>query len=53
MYTGMMDTICPPSTQYAAFNKITSRKNVVIFPDFGHEGLPGEPEMTFEFLTGL
>jgi len=40
MGTGLMDTITPPSTQYAAFNKITSPKRTVIYPDFGHEGLP-------------
>ena len=53
MTTGMMDTICPPSSQYAAYNKIISPKNLIIYPDFGHEGLPGEPDRTFEFLVQL
>ena len=53
MYTGQMDTICPPSTQFAAYNKITSQKNVIFYPDFGHEGLPGEPDSTFNFMMGL
>ncbi len=53
MYVGLMDTICPPSTQYAAFNKITSKKNTVIYPDYGHEGLPGESDRTFDFMLGL
>jgi len=53
MGTGLMDDICPPSTQFAAFNKITSKKNVVIYPDFGHEHLNGFDDMTFEFLAGL
>ena len=53
MYTGQMDTICPPSTQFAAYNKITSKKNVIFYPDFGHEGLPGEPDSTFNFMMGL
>ncbi len=53
MYVGLMDTICPPSTQYAAFNKITSKKNTVIYPDYGHEGLPGETDRTFDFMLGL
>jgi cephalosporin-C deacetylase len=53
MYTGLMDSICPPSSQFAAYNKITSRKNVVIYPDYGHEGLPGESDRTFNFMLGL
>lgn len=53
MGTGLMDRICPPSTQFAAYNKITSKKNVVIYPDFGHEGLPGFNDKTFEFLSAL
>lgn len=53
MFTGLMDTICPPSTQFAAYNKITSKKNVVIYPDFGHEGLPESGDMMFEFMKKL
>ena len=53
MYTGLMDPICPPSTQFAAYNKITSKKNVVFYPDYSHEGLPGEPDSTFNFMMGL
>ena len=34
---GLMDTICPPSTQFAAYNKIVSPKTMTIYPDFGHE----------------
>lgn len=26
MYTGLMDNACPPSTQFAAFNKVVSEK---------------------------
>ena len=53
MYVGLMDTICPPSSQFAAFNKITSKKDLVIYPDYGHEGLPGESDRTFNFMLGL
>ena len=53
MGVGLMDQICPPSTQFAAFNKITSKKRTVIFPDFGHEGLPGFNDIVYEFLAGL
>lgn len=53
MGTGLMDEICPPSTQFAAYNKITSKKNVLIYPDFGHEALPGFADRTFEFMSAL
>lgn len=53
MLTGLMDTICPPSTQFAAYNKITSPKKMAIYPDFGHENLPGSADMIFEFMMGL
>ncbi len=50
---GLMDTICPPSTQFAAYNRIPSKKRLLIYPDFGHEGLPGCNDRIFEFLAGL
>ena len=50
-FVGLMDTICPPSTQFAAYNKISAPKSLVIYPDFGHEGLPQSGDKTFEFLT--
>jgi cephalosporin-C deacetylase len=53
MAVGFMDTICPPSTQFAAYNKITSKKSLAIYPDFGHEGLPGMPDKVFQFMAGL
>jgi cephalosporin-C deacetylase len=48
---GLMDTVCPPSSQFAAYNKITSAKTMAIFPDFGHEALPGHPDQIFQFQT--
>lgn len=53
MGVGLMDTICPPSSQFAAYNKITSPKKAIIYPDFGHEWLPGFDDMTFQFMMGL
>ncbi|MBE6619624.1 MAG: acetylxylan esterase [Ruminococcaceae bacterium] len=53
MQTGLMDNTCPPSTQFAAFNKIESEKEVVIYPDYGHEGIKGEADRTFAFLSQL
>lgn len=53
MAVGLMDSICPPSTQFAAYNKITSRKDLIVYPDFGHETLPGLSDKIFDFLDKL
>ena len=53
MPIGLMDTICPPSSQFAAYNKITSEKSLLIYPDFGHEGLPGSGDAIFDFMSAL
>jgi cephalosporin-C deacetylase len=50
---GLMDTICPPSSQFAAYNKINSNKSMAIYPDYGHEVLPGFSDQSFQFLMGL
>ncbi len=53
MATALMDTVCPPSSQFAVYNKISSPKEMVLYPDFGHEGLPGHSDRVFEFLSEL
>ncbi|HTL52292.1 MAG TPA: acetylxylan esterase [Planctomycetota bacterium] len=53
MGVGLMDKICPPSTQFAAYNKITSKKSLAIYPDFGHEALPGFNDQVFNFMAEL
>ncbi|MBN2618108.1 MAG: acetylxylan esterase, partial [Spirochaetales bacterium] len=35
---GLCDNVCPPSTIFAAYNKIESEKQIFVFPDFGHGG---------------
>jgi len=53
MAVGLMDSICPPSTQFAAYNKMTCKKSLLVYPDFGHEGLPGLNDSIFRFLGRL
>ena len=54
MAISLLDTVCPPSTQFAAYNKITSKKEVVVYPDYAHEGnLPGHSDRIFQFLSKL
>ena len=50
---GLMDTVCPPSTQFAVFNKLRGPKHLEIYPDFGHEGLPGFTDKVMQFMLGL
>jgi cephalosporin-C deacetylase len=53
MAVGLMDVVCPPSTQFAAYNKIQSEKDLLIYPDFGHETLPGAADKIYDFMGGL
>ena len=53
MATGLMDTICPPSTQFAMYNKLTCNKNVVIYPDYGHEDIIDIKDKIFDIMAEL
>jgi len=53
MAVGLMDTVCPPSTQFAAYNKIQSPKSLTMYSDYGHEYLPGHGDRIFEFMREL
>ncbi|PYI52285.1 alpha/beta fold hydrolase [Paenibacillus flagellatus] len=50
---GLMDPICPPSTQFAAINKVRAPKRLEIYPDFGHENLPGLHDKIMQFFMDL
>ncbi|BAB07045.1 acetylxylan esterase [Halalkalibacterium halodurans] len=50
---GLMDTVCPPSTQFAMYNKLTTTKSIELYPDFAHEDLPGHRDRIFQFLSDL
>jgi len=50
---GLMDEICPPSSQFAAYNRITAPKELVVYPDFSHEQLPDLSDIIFTFMVGL
>jgi cephalosporin-C deacetylase len=53
MAVGLMDEICPPSSQFAAYNRMSCPKDLVIYPDFGHEFLPGVEDGIHDFFTAL
>ncbi|RYG43015.1 acetylxylan esterase [bacterium] len=50
---GLMDATCPPSTQFAAYNRIAGAKRLLIYPDYGHEGLHGQGDELHEFFSKL
>lgn len=53
MLTGLMDTICPPSTQFAMYNKLECKKESVIYHDYGHEDIIEVEDRIFEFMKTL
>jgi cephalosporin-C deacetylase len=52
-FVGLMDNICPPSAQFAAYNKITASKKLEIYPNFSHEGLPGYADKVLQLMRNL
>lgn len=53
MVTGLMDRICPPSTQFAVYNNIKSKKEHIIYPDFGHENINGLEDLIYQWALNL
>ncbi|MFY4775644.1 acetylxylan esterase [Metabacillus sp. RGM 3146] len=51
--TGLIDNRCPPSTQFAVFNKIQSAKNMLIYYEHAHEDLPQFKDKVFQMLTSI
>jgi cephalosporin-C deacetylase len=50
MATALMDTTCPPSTQFAAYNKMTCEKEMVLYPDYTHESLSDDDDLLFMYI---
>lgn len=48
--TGLLDKVCPPSTQFAAYNKIKSEKRMLLFHDYAHEYYPQLNDYIFKFI---
>ncbi len=53
MAIGLMDEICPPSSQFAAYNKIKAARSRVLYHDFAHERYPGFQDKVFQFFAAL
>ncbi|MEG1978279.1 MAG: acetylxylan esterase [Cetobacterium sp.] len=53
MVTGLMDKVCPPSTQFAVYNAISSQKHHLICPDFGHENINGLEDILYQWALKI
>lgn len=51
MLTGLLDNVCPPSTQYAAYNKMTCKKKHLLYPEYYHEALARVNDIAFDFFV--
>lgn len=54
MASGLDDKTCPASTHFAVYNNLgTQDKELKVYPDYGHEYLPGWADLAFAFLSQL
>ena len=47
-FTGLADETCPVSTQFAVFNRIRSKKELFVYPEYGHENIPETGDVIYE-----
>jgi len=53
MFITLMDDVCAPSTQFAAYNRITAPKSCELFYEYGHETLHASDEIIYNFFKKL
>ncbi len=53
MTISLADRTCPPSTQFAVYNKLECEKSYRLYPDFGHDRLPGTDDAIYALLSTL
>jgi cephalosporin-C deacetylase len=51
MSVGLEDTICPPSTGFAAYNVISAPKEMRVYPEYGHGGFTAHEEEKLKFVA--
>lgn len=53
MVTGLEDSVCPPSTQFAIYNRLAGPKEMKIMPDYGHDAMHIQVnDYVFDYLLG-
>ena len=50
MGIGLQDSVCPPSTSFAAYNKIKSQKEYIVYPRSGHNLGPKHWQFGYKWL---
>lgn len=51
MAISLLDDVCPPETQFAVYNHIQSKKESVLYHDYGHELiLPGFADRLYQYF---
>jgi cephalosporin-C deacetylase len=49
----LIDELCPPSTQFAAYNQLTGARFARVYPDYGHDEPPGWNDEVANFLMEM
>ncbi|HFI0049134.1 TPA: alpha/beta fold hydrolase [Streptococcus suis] len=53
MVTGLEDSVCPPSTQFAIYNRLAGPREMKIMPDYGHDAMHVQVnDYVFDYLLG-
>lgn len=53
MITGLEDNVCPPSTQFAIYNRLETEKKMNVLPEYGHEGMNVlVNDLVYDYLVG-
>ncbi|AGA67828.1 acetyl esterase (deacetylase) [Desulfitobacterium dichloroeliminans LMG P-21439] len=50
---GLKDTVCPPITIYALYRAIHGKKQLLAYPEYGHESPDEFVDRQIEFLAGV
>jgi len=48
---GLKDTVCPPPTIYALYKAFQGRKELLVYPEYGHEAPDEYLDRQIEFLA--
>jgi len=49
---GLKDTACPPPTIFALYNHLSGEKEIVLYPDYGHENIDHHVDKQIIFFAG-
>lgn len=49
-FTALLDTTCPPITQFSIYNKLKCKKDIKVYCEYTHERLPYSDDITYKFF---